>query len=303
MSGALRKPMFIYISGPYSASQETPSDKQQEVIASNVEQAEQAAVEVTRKGHLPFVPHTMMRGWEDTDKVTREQAMEICQRWIEKCDALFFLGPSDGAELEQKQAVERGIPIYRDLSDVPEGNGAVQEGNDIGLDAQTGSTSLLSSEAFQGYITEYEQCMESYRHTYATIWQAGGIFAAISAAIVAFGANEATGIPPWILVLAPVLFLFWWWGIFRPMNRYGEWRNDRLAQIEEKLSEPTTPGLQMRHFSEFSSKRKGGWKIVRILTLQWLWRSRVKEVVTIFGCSIFVLELILLWNYYFSSLF
>jgi hypothetical protein len=186
--------MFIYISGPYSPPQEKTPEAQQKIVGANIERAEQVAVELTKKGHIPFVPHTMMRGWEDENKVSREEAMNVCHKWIEKCDALFFLGSSKGAESERKVAVERGIPIYRYLRDVP----VASDDPPIAGISTTGTTSMetrtkprLSPEAIQGLTTEYEQCMDSYRHTYATIWQAGGIFIAISAAIVAFGTKVA----------------------------------------------------------------------------------------------------------------
>ncbi|GAC1617832.1 MAG: hypothetical protein NVS4B7_10160 [Ktedonobacteraceae bacterium] len=162
----------------------------------------------------------------------------------------------------------------------------------------------LSSEAFKAYIVEYEQCMDSYRHTYATIWQAGAIFSAISAAIVAFtssvgGGVGSSGIPPFIQVLAPIPVLFWYHGIFRPMNRYGELRSDRLVELENILNS-NVPDLQMNHYRQFSFARKGEGEIKRLLKFKWFWRPRVQEIINIFGLSITALELYLLWIYYVS---
>lgn len=163
----------------------------------------------------------------------------------------------------------------------------------------------FSPEAFQAYITEYEQCMESYRHTYETIWQAGAIFSAISAGIIAFTSNSGngiTGISPLVQVLAPIPVLFWFHGIYRPMNRYGELRNDRLTELEELLSDGV-PGLQMSHYRNFSRFRKGESRMKRILTFKWLWRPRVSEIISIFGCIITGLEIYLLWVNYISGWF
>jgi hypothetical protein len=99
----------------------------------------------------------------------------------------------------------------------------------------------------------------------------------------------------WIDVLAPIPFLFWYLGIFRPMNRYGELRNDRLAALEELLS-LRVPDLDMRHFRQFSSVRKRESLWVRLVKLKWLWQPRVVEVVTLFGVSVLVLELYLVWK-------
>ncbi|OXY99963.1 hypothetical protein BEK98_01845 [Streptomyces diastatochromogenes] len=90
--------------------------------------------------------------------------------------------------------------------------------------------------------------MESYRHTYATIWQAGGLFVAISAGVLALGKGS------YIVALAPIPIAFWYFGIFLPMNRYGEIRNARLVDIEKKLNE-TVPGLKMEHYGRLSKFR------------------------------------------------
>lgn len=182
----------------------------------------------------------------------------------------------------------------------------------LGLDAHnsshttTTSSSQLSSEAFQAYLVEYEQCMASYRHTYATIWQAGSIFAAISAAIIAISSVVATrnsaSVPPLIQVLAPIPVLFWYHGIYRPMNRYGELRNDRLVQLEQLLND-NIAGLQMNHFRSFSHFRKGEPRLKRILKFKWLWKPRVHEIITIFGVILTLIEVYLVWIYYLFPLF
>jgi hypothetical protein len=87
------------------------------------------------------------------------------------------------------------------------------------------------------------------------------------------------------------------------MNRYGEWRNDRLVRIENELSDPTIPGLQMWHFRKFSSGRKEESWISRLIKFKWIWHARVKEVVTIFGSAVLLLELFVVWHFYVSKLF
>ena len=149
---------------------------------------------------------------------------------------------------------------------------------------------------FTGYLTEYEQCAESYRHTYATIWQAGGLFGVISGAIVAIGSTEG-GLDPIIQVLAPVPLLFWYLGIFRPMNRYGEWRSRRLTDIETRLEE-IVPRLDMRHFRQYDRDRKSESRAYRLVTFKWVWRPRVSEMVSVFGTALLVAEVLLIWANY-----
>lgn len=162
----------------------------------------------------------------------------------------------------------------------------------------------LSSEAFQAYMVEYEQCMENFRHIFATIWQAGALFAAISAGILAFSGspilgNRLTGISPLIQVLVLIPVIFWYLGIYRPMNRYCELDNDRLVQIENLLNN-AIPGLEMSHFQTFSNSRKKEGFVKRMVKFKWLLKPRVVEIVTLFGCSLIVTEIYLLWVNYLS---
>lgn len=145
---------------------------------------------------------------------------------------------------------------------------------------------------------EYEQCMESYRHTYQTIWQAGTVLVTASAAIVALAASRG-GVDPIAQVIAPVPFLFWWWGIFRPMNRYGERRSKRLAELEKRLN-TLVAGLDMGHFIDYDAERKSVGFLRRTARLKWLWQPRVSEVVNLIGIALLGVEGGLIWIHYLS---
>lgn len=282
------KQLYIYVSGPYSAPEELDGKAKRSRIKDNIEAADSYARQLARKGHFPFVPHTMMRGWEDAKGFPREPAMQICHQWVKKCDALFYIGSSPGAESERQQAVRHGLRIYRSVDDVP--------------DASQPSSSQFSSEAREALLTEYRECMESYRHTYTTIWQAGGIFTAISAALVALAANMAPIDPTvdmrnLLTLLAPLPFLFWWWGIFLPMDRYGERRNDRLVEIEEELTGAIND-LEMWHFRRYSQSRKATTPWKRVFRLMWIWNPRVKEVVILFGVMVALAQIYLVYDYF-----
>lgn len=96
--------------------------------------------------------------------------------------------------------------------------------------------------------------MESFRHTYQTIWQVGALFTAISAGVLAFASDTNDYLQPWLLAFAPVPFLFWFFGVFLPMDNFGEVRLKRLVEIEEILR--GVPGLEMKHYQQFD-KVKG----------------------------------------------
>ncbi len=200
---------YIYVSGPYSpTAEETAANKGAEAIKRNIEEARKIAFALIKKGHIPFVPHTMMAGWEDRYSIDRIVAIELCERWVARCDAFFFIGGSPGAESERKVAVELGLPIYQKLEDVPELVGE--------------QPSSLSTQALEVYLEEYKQCAESYRHSYATIWQAGGLIAA-GAGLLAASRN------PIVQAFAPLPPLAWYLTIFSPMDRYGELRSRRRS--------------------------------------------------------------------------
>lgn len=271
--------MFIYVSGPYTPVGARCGHRRRHLLYSNISRADAVARELAQRGHVPFVPHTMLRGWEEQQRMPRTLVMAVATQWLARCDALFFIGASPGADVERAMATRLGLPVYNRLDDVPPAT----------ADPPGQPRQGLSPEAFQASITEYEQCMESYRHTYETIWQASALFSAISAAIVAFGDR----IGSFSDLIAPLPVIFWYVGIFRPMNRYGEARNDRLVEIEESLSR-AIPGLDMRHYRRFSTLRKSESGLRRALMFRWLTRPRVKEVVTIFGVGLIALEVYLL---------
>jgi hypothetical protein len=71
---------------------------------------------------------------------------------------------------------------------------------------------------------------------------------AVSAAFLAFGADQ---ISPWPLALVASLpLLFWFWSTYMPLDRYGNRTLRMLAEIERRLKEDLHAPLQ--HYTEFS---------------------------------------------------
>jgi hypothetical protein len=157
--------------------------------------------------------------------------------------------------------------------------------------------SKINETAIRAYLIEYEQCQEGYRHTYTTIWQAGSIFVAASAAILAIAASGQGGVDPAVRVIAPLPFLFWWLGIFRPMHYYGEMKSERLVALETLLNE-SVPDLTMEHFREYDKERKSESLLHRLVWLSWFRRPRVNEFVNLIGILVLLTEVALLWANY-----
>lgn len=103
----------IFVAGPYG------DNETEEVKEKNVEVAKQIGKELALKGHFPFIPHTMLHGWEMDKRFTIEIFKTIDLKWLEFCDALFFIAESSGSNEEKYQAVKKGLQIFTDLEKVP----------------------------------------------------------------------------------------------------------------------------------------------------------------------------------------
>jgi hypothetical protein len=233
--------MLVYVSYPYSSEGgETPPDTG---TSAALAQARETLQELIRKGHSPLTP--LLPGSAVGPVFLPDIKRVVFQEWIRHSDAFFYLSDSSDAKADYAFAKSLNLPIFRHIDDIPANSSAVEQ-----------SSPQSNELPFHGYSTEYEQCMDSYRHTYATIWQAGTVFIAVSAGILAFGKPDKAGeISLGILLIAPLPILFWYQGIFRPMNRYGEGRRKRLQEIEALLN-GLEPRLQMRHVTDFNKSPK-----------------------------------------------
>jgi len=115
--------MRIYIAGPYSAYRNA-----QGTILSvdyNIGVAEALGAELYRKGHTPFIPHTMTARFERTyPDIPKQVYLETDLEWLELCDAVLLLPgweKSEGAKIELERAKELGLKVYYDIRDVPKG--------------------------------------------------------------------------------------------------------------------------------------------------------------------------------------
>ena len=107
----------IYVSGPYSA----PTMKGR---WDNVMVAVTAGILIREKGHFPLIPHL----YDDFDTIAKmtgyhfdwQDYMEMDLAFLEKCDSLYFIGSSRGADIELARAKELGLKIYYSLDEVPD---------------------------------------------------------------------------------------------------------------------------------------------------------------------------------------
>ena len=114
---------MILVAGPYrSGTGDNP-----ERMAENVRVMERYALPIYRAGHVPVVgewfalPLVALAGSRQVgDEPFNEIFHPIAERLLERCDAVLRVGgASQGADLMVRLGEERGLAIYRRLSDVP----------------------------------------------------------------------------------------------------------------------------------------------------------------------------------------
>ena len=108
-------PLRVYIAGPISA----PAKHE---TLENVQKAFDVALEIAKKGHIFYLPHLSVF----FDEYAQEKEMNLSWKywmafdkvWLEKCDAMFYIGPSPGANRELEWAKELGMKIFYSLDEV-----------------------------------------------------------------------------------------------------------------------------------------------------------------------------------------
>ena len=86
-----------------------------------------AAIEVMKKGHIPFVPPLdyliyMMSTPEDLDEIGNEYYYKYSCEWLKCCDAIVIvngLDDSKGVKKEYKLAQDLGMKIFKNVKEIP----------------------------------------------------------------------------------------------------------------------------------------------------------------------------------------
>ena len=109
--------MWIMIAGPYSSGAADEAAR-----AANLRVLNRAAVEVFHRGHIPIIgvnmalPVIAEAGADSFD----EMMMPISLALADRCDAVLRIGgPSTGADQEVEAFEARGLPVFRNIDDVP----------------------------------------------------------------------------------------------------------------------------------------------------------------------------------------
>jgi len=116
-------PMMILIAGPYRSG----TDDRPDLLAANLRALEEAAWPIFRAGHVPMIGEwvalPVMRGAGSAavgDPVSEQVLYPTAERLLAHCDAVLRLpGDSTGADQDVRIALERGLPVYRSVEDIP----------------------------------------------------------------------------------------------------------------------------------------------------------------------------------------
>lgn len=117
---SMTKALLILIAGPYRSGTNGDPD----LIARNLARLEEASGPIFRRGHVPMIGEWValpILRTIDPEAATEGDVMyETARRLLQHCDAVLRLpGESSGADKDVEIALERGLPVYRSLDEVP----------------------------------------------------------------------------------------------------------------------------------------------------------------------------------------
>jgi hypothetical protein len=105
--------MRIFVCGPLTS----PSPRE---VMRNVNKAIDIGIKIWEMGHVPFIPHlTYFLDIRPQCKFNYDDYIKYSLHWLDLCDALFFIGPSKGANVELEYAKKKGLKIFRSLEEIP----------------------------------------------------------------------------------------------------------------------------------------------------------------------------------------
>jgi hypothetical protein len=116
---------MILIAGPYrSGTGDDPA-----LMEKNLRTLESVALPLYRAGHIPMIgewlalPLLREAGSKRPgDAIYDEILYPIANRLLTRCDAVLRLpGASKGADEDVRLARERGLPVYHNLDEIPDG--------------------------------------------------------------------------------------------------------------------------------------------------------------------------------------
>lgn len=116
------KPLFIYVAGAYTPDTKDMHDASR-IAHLNTRKAIRAGIEIIKLGHYPYIPHLthfIFLEMEHHEAQIRQANFwyDYDMAWLDKCDALFYLSKSKGADAELEYAKKKGKVIFHSIDDI-----------------------------------------------------------------------------------------------------------------------------------------------------------------------------------------
>lgn len=109
-------PRLIYIASPYTVGDQ----------ALNVRRQIEVADELLKRGHIAYCP-CLNHFWHIISPKSWETWLKIDLEILSRCDAILRLdGISSGADIEVKEGLRLGMPIYYSLEDISNSNSGIK---------------------------------------------------------------------------------------------------------------------------------------------------------------------------------
>lgn len=110
--------MLIAVAGPYSADS---AEKRQR----NLDALNKAAVAVLNLGHIPVIGvNAALPVVAQLEADHYETIMAISLALVDKCEAILVIGESAGVIRERAIFESKGLPVYRDIGEIPPASGS-----------------------------------------------------------------------------------------------------------------------------------------------------------------------------------
>jgi Domain of unknown function (DUF4406) len=106
------EPLLIFVAGPYT----NPSAPERE---RNVSVVHGVIKQLMRKGHIVLECHSLEHAFSGDDELMHADFLRQTLSWLSKCDAIYFVSSSPGADLELAKAEALGIRVFHSLDEVP----------------------------------------------------------------------------------------------------------------------------------------------------------------------------------------
>ena len=116
----MSRPLLIFVAGPYT----NPSAPERE---RNVSIVHQVVKNLIKKGHFILECHSLEHAFSADNELMHADFLRQTLNWLDKCDAIYFVSPSPGANLELTRAKVLGIRIFHSLEEIPSVSGAQED--------------------------------------------------------------------------------------------------------------------------------------------------------------------------------